>query len=71
MIRTVVMSGLGVIGLPLARALDEGISGLRLIAVGARDPGAASGRIAGFRNPPQIVDLAGLAARHRFYAQGS
>lgn len=61
MVKTVAISGLGAIGLPLARALDEGISGLRLIAVAARDPTLARNKIADFHRPPDVVDLAGLA----------
>ena len=37
MTQTVAIGGLGAIGLPLARALDAGVDGLRLIAVSARD----------------------------------
>jgi aspartate dehydrogenase len=37
MTRTVAIGGLGAIGLRLARALDAGVDGLRLIAVAARD----------------------------------
>jgi aspartate dehydrogenase len=59
--RTVAIGGLGAIGLPLARALDAGIEGLRLVAVSARDPAGARARTAAFRDPPEVVDLAGLA----------
>jgi len=38
MVKTVAIAGLGAIGLPLARALDTGVDGLRLIAVSCRDP---------------------------------
>ena len=37
MTKTVALAGLGAIGLPLARALDEPIDGLRLIAVATRE----------------------------------
>ena len=36
MTSTVAIGGLGAIGLKLARALDEGVEGLRLIAASAR-----------------------------------
>jgi aspartate dehydrogenase len=47
---TVAIGGLGAIGLPLARALDGGVAGLRLVAVAAR-----------FRDPPALVALPDLA----------
>ncbi|HEY0184895.1 MAG TPA: aspartate dehydrogenase, partial [Rhodopila sp.] len=59
--KTVAIAGLGAIGLPLARALDAGVDGLRLIAVAARDPVKARANLAGFRSPPSIVDLPELA----------
>jgi aspartate dehydrogenase len=61
MMLTVAIGGLGAIGLPLARALDGGIDGLRLIAVAARDHGKAAGNLAGFRRPPRLVALEALA----------
>ncbi len=59
--RTVAIAGLGAIGLPLARALDNGVDGLRLIAVAARSAGKARGNLQTFRNPPPIVELPELA----------
>jgi aspartate dehydrogenase len=61
MIRTVAVGGLGAIGLPLARSLDGGIDGLRLIAVSAGDEAGARDRVAGFADPPRVVRLADLA----------
>ena len=61
MIKTVALAGLGAIGLPLARALDEGIDGLKLVAVSARDLVKARARLAGFRDPPALVDFPDLA----------
>ncbi len=61
MTRTVAIGGLGAVGLPLARALDEGVEGLRLVAVGARDPIRAATRLRSFRVPPRVVPLAELA----------
>ncbi len=58
---TVGIAGLGAIGLHLARALDQGVQGLRLVAVSARDQDKAAANIAGFRNKPAIVSLAALA----------
>jgi aspartate dehydrogenase len=61
MTMTVAIAGLGAIGLPLARALDAGIDGLRLIAVSAGDQDKARRTVAGFANPPRVTDAAGLA----------
>ncbi len=62
MATTVAIGGLGAIGLPLARALDQGaVAGLRLIAVAAADPDRARARVAGFRAPPEVVPLDRLA----------
>ncbi|MBV8401787.1 MAG: aspartate dehydrogenase, partial [Acetobacteraceae bacterium] len=58
---TVAIGGLGAVGLPLARALDAGVEGLRLILVSARDRDRASVVVQSFRNPPQLVDLPELA----------
>ena len=60
-ILTVGLAGLGAIGLPLARALDDGVPGLRLVAVSARDRQKAAAGMADFGSRPEIVDLAGLA----------
>jgi aspartate dehydrogenase len=62
MTRTVAIGGLGAIGFAVAAALDRGIAGLRLVSVSARDRARASARTAHFRAPPDVVDLAGLAA---------
>jgi aspartate dehydrogenase len=58
---TVAIGGLGAIGLDVARALDRGVEGLRLIAVSARDRERARANVAGFAAPPEVVDLPGLA----------
>ena len=58
---TVGIAGLGAIGLPLARALDAGVDGLRLIAVSARDQTKAMVNLGGFRDPPRRVALPDLA----------
>jgi aspartate dehydrogenase len=60
---TVAIGGLGAIGLTLARALDAGVDGLRLVAVSARDRAKAEANLAGFRARPEFVGLADLAAR--------
>ena len=61
MVKTVAIAGLGAIGLPLARALNAGVDGLRLIAVAARDQAKARAGLQGFRTPPRLVSLADLA----------
>jgi aspartate dehydrogenase len=58
---TVGIAGLGAIGLHLARALDAGVPGLRLVAVAARDQAKAAANLAGFRAPPRLLPLADLA----------
>jgi aspartate dehydrogenase len=58
---TVAIGGLGAIGLDLARALDRGVAGLRLIAVSARDQARARSNVAGFAGVPEVVDLGELA----------
>ena len=62
MVMTVAIGGLGAIGLDLARALDAGVPGLRLVAVSARDRLKAAANVAGFRDVPRIVELGELAA---------
>lgn len=61
MTQTVAIGGLGAIGLKLARALDAGVDGLRLVAVAARDRGKAEASLSGFQAPPRIVSLPDLA----------
>jgi aspartate dehydrogenase len=59
----VAIGGLGAIGLAVARRLDEGLPGLELVAVSARDREAAAQRISDFRRPVPVVGLEELAAR--------
>jgi len=59
--KTVAIAGLGAIGLPLARALDAGVEGLRLVAVACRDPVKARANLAGFKMAPRIVEIPELA----------
>lgn len=58
----VAVGGLGAIGLAVARRLDEGIPGLRLAAVSARDRAAAERKIAEFATPVPVLPLEDLAA---------
>ncbi|RAI58932.1 aspartate dehydrogenase [Roseicella frigidaeris] len=59
--RTVAIGGLGAIGAHLARVLDAGVEGLRLVAVSARDQEKARRSLVGFRAPPRLVALPELA----------
>jgi aspartate dehydrogenase len=61
MIKTVAIAGLGAIGLPLARALDAGVDGLRLVAVACRDPVKGRANLAGFQSAPRLVEIPELA----------
>ena len=58
---TVAIGGFGAIGAKVARALDDGITGLRLIAVSAQDHTAARSRMNGMKTSPQVVELQKLA----------
>ena len=59
--KTVAIGGLGAIGLPLARALDAGVDGLRLIAVSCHDPIKGLANLAGFQSAPRLVEIPELA----------
>jgi len=61
MSKTVAIAGLGAIGLPLARALDAGVDGLRLVAVACRDPVKAKAKLVGFQTAPRMVEIPELA----------
>lgn len=58
---TVAVGGLGAVGLTVARSLDAGIDGLRLVAVAARDRAKAEAKLGHFRNRPSITTPAALA----------
>lgn len=61
---TLAIAGLGAIGMRVAAAVDAGhVPGIRLVAVSARDRARADARLAGFRHPPAVVELAELAER--------
>jgi aspartate dehydrogenase len=58
------IAGLGAIGLELARRVDASeVRGMALAAISARDPEKARRKLAGLREPPEIVPLAELAGR--------
>ncbi len=57
------VGGLGAIGLKVAAALDQGIDGLELAAVSARDRGKAARKLEGFHHPVPVVALGALAER--------
>lgn len=56
------IGGFGAIGQAVARRLDDGMFGLRLVAVSARDVARARDRMAGFKNAAPVVPLRELAA---------
>ncbi len=58
------LTGLGAVGMPVVRRIDEGIPGLLLSAVSARDCDRAKHRVAAFRSAIPVIapeDLAGAA----------
>jgi aspartate dehydrogenase len=58
---TVAIAGMGAIGFRVARALDEGIPGLELVAVGSRDRTKVEGQVRGFSRPPAVCGIGELA----------
>ena len=63
MTQKVAVGGFGAIGLQVARALDQGIPGLELVAVSARDHDKAAAKLAGFRQGVPVLP-AGQLAEH-------
>jgi aspartate dehydrogenase len=59
----VAIGGFGAIGKVVARRLDQGIDGLALAAVAARDAARARGAMAGFARPVPVVPLGQLGER--------
>ena len=59
--RTVAIAGLGAVGLTVARRLDAGIPGLRLVAVSAKNSARATGVMSEFQHPVPVKDPGGLA----------
>ncbi len=55
------LAGLGAIGMAVARRLDQGIAGLALTAVSARDRDRARRRVEAFETAVSVVALADLA----------
>jgi aspartate dehydrogenase len=53
----VAIAGFGAVGRAVAERLDQGMPGLRLVAVSARDRERAAARIAGFNNPVAVEPL--------------
>lgn len=58
---TVAVGGLGAIGMAVARRLDDGIPGLALVAVSARDASRAAARMADFRHAVPVLAPGELA----------
>lgn len=60
--RRVAIAGLGVIGLRVARYIDDGaVDGMTLSAVASRDAGKAADAAASLRTPPQVMTITELA----------
>lgn len=59
--RTVAVAGLGAVGLTVARRLDEGIPGLRLVAVSAKNVARATGIMSEFKHPVPVKEPGALA----------
>ncbi len=57
----VALGGFGAIGGVVARRLDQGLPGLRLVAVSARDVARAEAKMADFAQPVPVVALEALA----------
>src|SRR5690606_6019617 len=57
----VAIAGLGAVGMAVARRLDSGLPGLRLVAVSARDHESASQKVAAFRTVVPVEPLSRLA----------
>ncbi|MFC4350232.1 aspartate dehydrogenase [Fodinicurvata halophila] len=57
------VAGLGAVGMKVAAALDEGIDGLDLVAVSARDVERARKRASGFSTSPAVLTLDELPGR--------
>ena len=58
----VALGGFGAIGGALARRLDRGVPGLRLVAVSAQDAARAARRVAELDRPVPVIPLGALAA---------
>ena len=59
----VAIGGFGAIGREIAARLDQGVPGLALAAVSARDRGKARANMAAFQNQVPVVSLGALAER--------
>lgn len=55
------IGSLGTVGYAVARRLDQGVEGLSLVAVSARNESRARDRLSDFRHPVEVVPLSGLA----------
>lgn len=58
----VAIAGFGAIGFAAAKALDQGLPGLKLAAVSANDKARAADKQRGFNNPVPVLDYTELAA---------
>jgi aspartate dehydrogenase len=60
--KRIAIAGMGAIGLEIANALNDGITGCELTAVSANNLDKARDAVAGFRKPVQVVPIAQLEA---------
>jgi aspartate dehydrogenase len=57
----IAIAGLGAVGMPVAKWLDSGVDGLKLVAVSAANIERAKNRVAEFITPPPVLSLSDLA----------
>jgi len=57
----VAIGGLGAVGMPAAKWLDEGVPGLVLSAISAGNKDRAQERVSDFKSPPPVLNLTELA----------
>ncbi len=57
----IALGGLGAVGMPTAKWLDDGVAGLELVAISASDKERAKDRVSTFISPPPVLDLRDLA----------
>ena len=59
--QTVAVGSLGTIGYKVAQKLDDGIDGLQLTVVSARNTDRAADKVSSFKSPPAVVAVEALA----------
>jgi len=64
------VAGLGAVGMPVARWLDDGVDGLVLSGVAAGNKQRAAERVADFKAPPPVLDILELVAASDVLVEG-